>query len=196
MSSLTFEQILFLALSALMVTSTLMMVQSKHPVYSALYMVLTMFGVAGCFVLLDSFFLGVIQVLVYAGAIMVLFLFILMLLNVDHEANLPPVPSIPDVLLTAGFAGCLWSLLKAVAPGMSPWESMVSIFARNHPNFPTPQDVAWVVKDPNLAGKSHLALDNLASTLFTKHWLPFEAISMLLLSAILGVVVLSKRRLD
>lgn len=167
-------QILFLVLSIGMILCSVLMVHSRHPVYSALFMIATMFGVAACFILLDSFFLGVIQVLVYAGAIMVLFLFIIMLLNVDQEATYQPSLGLVGIFLSAAFAGDLWAIIWQDAPGLP---------------------------DPNLLLSTPAKFDvhNLAMTLFDKdvgYWFAFEAVSMLLLSAILGVVVLSKRRLE
>lgn len=170
---MTPEQILFIFLAAFMVVSSILMVHARHPVYSAVFMILTMFGISGCFILLNSYFLAVIQILVYAGAIMVLFLFIIMLLNVDQEGMYQPSLSLPGVFLAAGFAG-----------------NLGAIIAKAHSNFPGVEASAWIIK-----GKV-LGLDNLSEQLFRVHWFPFEAISMLLLAAILGSVVLSKRRLD
>lgn len=167
------EQILFLILGTLMVLSSAFMVHAQHPVYAAVYMILTMFGVAGCFVLLDSFFLAVLQVLVYAGAVMVLFLFIIMLLNVDQETVYQPYLSLPGILLAGGFAG-----------------NLGAIIARAAPQFPGPEASRWILDG------GVLSLDHLSGVLFRVHWFPFEVIAMLLLSAILGTVVLSKRRLD
>jgi NADH-quinone oxidoreductase subunit J len=170
---MTPEQILFILIAAFMVVSSILMVHSRHPVYSAVFMISTMFGISGCFVLLDSYFLAVVQVLVYAGAIMVLFLFIIMLLNVDQEGMYQPSLSNMGIFLAAGFAG-----------------NLGAIIARAHTHFPGVEASAWI-----LTGKV-LSLDNLSEQLFRVHWFPFEAISMLLLAAILGTVVLSKRRLD
>ncbi len=179
---MTGEQIIFLILSVLMIGSSLLMIHSRHPVYSAVFMIVSMFGIAGCFVLLDSFFLAVLQVLVYAGAIMVLFLFIVMLLNVDQEASYLPSLTVPGIGLVAGFLGfsgaMLWSMVQQ---GTSV--------------LPAASEVSWVLTSGE-SGKSILSVGNLATRLFYDHWFPFEAISMLLLSAVLGVVVLSKRRLN
>lgn len=178
---MTGEQVLFAGISVVTVVSALLMVYARHPVYSAVFMILSMFGLAGAFVLLDSFFLGVIQVLVYAGAIMVLFLFIIMLLNVDQESTYLPTLSIPGVGLVATFLGFVGGMLF----------NMIQQASRV---FPTAADAQWILTGGE-GGTSIFSVSNLAGQLFYRHWFPFEAISMLLLSAIVGVVVLSKRRL-
>ena len=76
---------LFYTLATLSVGGGLLMVLSRHPVSAALFMIVSLVGVASLFVLLDAFFLAILQVLVYAGAVMVLFLFIIMLLDVGPE---------------------------------------------------------------------------------------------------------------
>lgn len=170
---MTPEKILFLFLAVFMALSSFQMVHARHPVYSAIFMILTMFGIAGCFVLLNSYFLAVLQVLVYAGAVMVLFLFIIMLLNVDQEALYEPYLGGFGLILSSAFAGVL-----------------MAIVLEAHSQLPGAAASAWVLKN------DVISLGNISEVLFQVHWFPFEAISMLLLSAILGTVVLSKRRLD
>lgn len=177
---LTPEQLLFFALTALMLISGISMINSRHPVYSAVWMVLSMFAVAGQFVLLDSYFLGVIQVLVYAGAIMVLFLFIIMLLNVDLDGSYQPTPSLlAGVLLVVTTVALVVGLVGPISDMQT--ESGASY-------FPLPSQAIDV--------PAKITLARLADSLFYKHWFSFEAVSMLLLAAILGVTVLSKRRLE
>ena len=79
---MNFVDWLFIVFSVLTLGGGLLMILSRHPVTAAMYMIVSMLGVAALFVLLDAFFLAVLQVLVYAGAVMVLFLFIIMLLDV------------------------------------------------------------------------------------------------------------------
>lgn len=165
------EQLLFMVFGLVMILSSVLMVNSRHPVYSAIFMIITMFGVAACFVLLDSFFLGVIQVLVYAGAIMVLFLFIIMLLNVDQETAYQPSLGPVGIALSALFAGNLWHIV---------WVETSSL-----------PDLAAAATVPD-----KIEIRALADVLLNQQWFAFEAVSMLLLSAVLGVVVLSKRRLE
>lgn len=179
------EQILFILMALLMVFSSVLMVHARHPVYSAIFMVVTMFGVAANFILLDSFFLGVIQILVYAGAIMILFLFIIMLLNVDQEGTYQPSLSGAGICLAAAFAGNLGAIIIQSGGG---WKTV--LYGEAGGTLTTPAQAKWILD------QGVLAIGNLSTVLFRQHWFPFEAISMLLLSAIVGVVVLSKRRLD
>lgn len=83
-----FTETLFYIFSALIVLAGLWVVLSRNVVNSALFMVVTFIGTAGLFVLLEAYFLALLQVLVYAGAVMVLFLFIIMLINVDRQARM------------------------------------------------------------------------------------------------------------
>ena len=78
------------------------MVVSRHPVSAAMYMIISLISVAALFVLLEAFFLAILQVLVYAGAVMVLFLFIIMLLDVGPEGG-----KVSRVKMLSGLAGCL-----------------------------------------------------------------------------------------
>jgi NADH-quinone oxidoreductase subunit J len=174
------QQVLFLVMSVGMILSAVLMVNARHPVYSALFMIATMFGIAGCFVMLNAYFLGVIQVLVYAGAIMVLFLFIIMLLNVDQESSYEPSLGIPGIVLSALFAGNLWATIWNEAPRL-------------------PAQFGEAAAGVAQATIRDTRLDKLAYALFDMrdgYWFAFEAVSMLLLAAIVGVVVLSKRRLE
>lgn len=177
---LTPQQLVFMGMTLLMLVSGISMINSRNPVYSAVWMVLAMFAVAGHFVLLDSFFLGVIQVLVYAGAIMVLFLFIIMLLNVDLDGSYQPTPSLlAGVLMVVTTVALVVGLVGPIS---------VLQTESGAPYFPLPSQAMDVPAKITLAA--------LADSLFYKHWFSFEAISMLLLAAILGVVVLSKRKLE
>src|ERR1700722_12035424 len=81
------QQYLFLILGFFAVLSALMVVFSKNPIYSVLYLVLTFFAIAGEYVLLNAQFLAIVNIIVYAGAIMVLFLFVIMLLNLNKETE-------------------------------------------------------------------------------------------------------------
>ena len=86
------ETVVFFAMAALAVGSALLLVLFRNPVYSALSLVGTLFSVAGLFVLLDAHFLAAVQIIVYAGAIMVLFLFVIMLLNLGSADSLETIP--------------------------------------------------------------------------------------------------------
>ena len=142
---------------------------SRNPVTSAMFLVLTIISMAGLFVLLHAFFLAAVQIIVYAGAVIVLFLFVIMLLNLKEEqqrkikffglvAGLISVGAIVTILVMA---------LNATRPGV---------------NLPAPQ----------LEGGTAA----LGKLLFTQYVLPFEIVSILLLVAMVGVILLSKKKLD
>ena len=141
---------------------------SRNPVTSAMFLVLTIISMAGLFVLLHAFFLAAVQIIVYAGAVIVLFLFVIMLLNLKEEqqrkikffglvAGLVSVGAIVTILVTA---------LNATRPGAD-------------------------LSAPQLEGGTAA----LGKLLFTQYVLPFEVVSILLLVAMVGVILLSKKDL-
>lgn len=140
---------------------------SRSPVTSAMFLVLTMVSLAGLFVLLQAFFLAAVQVLVYAGAVMVLFLFVIMLLDLKTEERRKinkPGAALGGVAVGAFLFLFLQSLFKSE---LSPSAS------------------------PTLVGGAV----NLGKLLFRQYALPFEVISVLLLVAMVGVILLSKKDL-
>lgn len=157
--------ILFYVISALLVLSSLMVVFLRNVIHCALALVVALFLIAVLFVMLHAPMVGVLQVLVYAGAIMVLFLFVIMFLN-------PTTPE-PRRKLWWGFAS-LGALLLAggLAALLSNGESPAD-----------PVAATEIFGSPEMLGKS----------LFTEFVLPFEIASVLLLVAIIGAVVLAKR---
>jgi NADH-quinone oxidoreductase subunit J len=160
------ELALFYAFAALALGATLFTISARNPVYSALFMILSFAATAGLFVLLDAYLIAVVEVLVYAGAIMVLFLFVIMLINL-RSAEQEGLRLAPLTLLVAGtFLVMLGRAVSDPGPAVS-----------SEPNA--------LVGDPGL----------IAQTLFTRYVVPFEAVSMLLLAAILGTVVLSRKNL-
>lgn len=163
---MTFSEILFLAIGTLTVLSALGVILHPHPVYSALALVVTLFQVALLFLLLDAHMLAFLQVIVYAGAIMVLFLFVIMLLNLQRESAGPP-PAWKGVVFAAGGLLGIELLVLLVAGGSAKSES------------PLPADFGSVVA--------------LSHELFTDYALAFEITSILLLVAAIGAVVLAKR---
>ena len=142
---------------------------SKNPVTSAMFLVLTILALAGLFVLLHAFFLAAVQILVYAGAVMVLFLFVIMLLDLRQEQQrlLNRFSWAVGGIAVAAFG---WILLSAVhSPGAVPALSTSTLEGTTEP---------------------------LGRLLFTEYLLPFEVLSVLLLVAMVGVVLLSKRDLS
>ena len=142
---------------------------SRNPVNSAMFLVLSIVSLAGLFVLLYAFFLAAVQVLVYAGAVIVLFLFVIMLLNLKEEEKIKVQKARGVIGLIA--VGSLASIFIGTLAG--------SVFAQ-------PQ------AGPVVAG----ATAALGTILFTDYLLPFEIVSLLLLVAMVGVILLSKKNLS
>lgn len=160
-------QYLFYFLSFLAIMFGLMVVLSKNPIHSVLYLVLTFFAIAGHYVLLNAQFLAAVHIIVYAGAIMVLFLFVIMLLNLNKETE--PHKSIWLKLTAAVASG---SLLIVLVGSLKNAEAIQSTKAFN----------------PNIG-----LIENLGLTLFNEFLLPFEVASILLLGAMVGAVMLGKK---
>jgi len=140
---------------------------SRSPVTSAMFLVLTIISMAGLFVLLHAFFLAAVQILVYAGAVMVLFLFVIMLLDLKEEAR----RKIKIFGLIAGIisvGGIITALVKSLA------------------------SIKPAATEPALEGETYA----LGKLLFTQYTLPFEIVSVLLLVAMVGVILLSKKKLE
>ena len=158
------------------VGSALLCITRRNTVASALWLVVTLFQLAALFVMLDAQFLAVLQVLVYAGAIMVLFLFVIMLLNLG-----PRTPS--DLKGPLGFAV---GAFLAAALGLQ-----LFILMRSAP----PAGLSLPAGAMAAAQQAQGMVGALARPLFTAYLLPFEVTSLLLLAAIIGAVVLAKRQL-
>jgi NADH-quinone oxidoreductase subunit J len=163
-----FYQFHFYLFGLIAVASALLFVTRKSPVAAALWLVNSMFALAGLYVLLDAQFVGAIQVLVYAGAIMVVFLFVVMLLNLWHAG----APDFRSHRLRFG-AGAVGLALLA----------QLLVLTRG--------SVPVVEPDEQAAGN---VVTPVAQALFTEHLLAFEITSVLLLAAVVGAVVLAKRR--
>jgi NADH-quinone oxidoreductase subunit J len=171
-------RLLFGAFAGLAIVSAASCVTRRNPVASALWLVVTLFSLAALFVLLDAQFLAVLQVLVYAGAIMVLFLFVIMLLNLGRAGPTDlkgPIGLALGVLL----AGLLLVQLLVV---------------RQSGSVPGPGGTAGAGTPPGAAAAGGI-VPAIAGPLFTVYLVPFELTSLLLLAAMVGVVVLAKRKL-
>ena len=167
------ELILFIILGVISVFSAIMMVTRKSPINSALYLILNFLTIAGFFLLLKAQFLAVIQVLVYMGAIMVLFLFVIMLLNLGDDKNLTETFSYKKLsaLLVAILLFCLL--------GYTTYYGFMGKFPTENPNSVTIGTV-----------------ENLGKELVTTYSFPFEIAAFLLLAAIVGAVILAKKNLE
>ena len=158
------------------VASAVAFVTRRSPVAAALWLVATMFCLAAMYVLLDAHFIGAIQVLVYAGAIMVVFLFVIMLLNLGQ----------PSALSDA--RGLSWKLVA----GLVGVALLAQVFAVTRAHVPD----ALVLPENAVADQVARvgAIAPVAGPLFTQYLLAFEVTSVLLLVAVVGAVVLGKRK--
>jgi NADH-quinone oxidoreductase subunit J len=158
----------FFALAIPLVAAAAMVILHPNPVYSALFLVLTLFLLAVYFLFLDAHMIAVLQIIVYAGAIMVLFLFVIMLLNVQAD---PGERQRPGLFLTASIGGAV-----LVAE--------LFLLLRRSPPEAAPEQI------PERFG----TVEALSEQLFTDFLLPFEITSILLLVAVVGAVILAKRK--
>ncbi len=166
----------FYLFGVIAIASALAFVTRKSPVAAALWLVNTMFSLAAIYVLLDAQFIGVIQVLVYAGAIMVVFLFVVMLLNLGHASEIADARGRMPVIV-AGLIGIILLAELAVISG-----------ARIAPEFQVPAGFAKAEM------ARYGAVGSVARPLFNEYLLAFELTSILLLVAIAGSVVLGRRK--
>lgn len=160
---------IFLTLAILSVIMALLMVLSRNPVHSVLFLILTFFAIAGQYVLLNAQFLAVVHIIVYAGAIMVLFLFVLMLLNLSRDSE----PQKSNLWRVSGAiaSGCLLLTLVGAMRGS------IEIAAPEAEN-------------PGIG-----LVENLGKVLFTEFVVPFEIAGILFLAAMVGAVLVGKRDL-
>jgi NADH-quinone oxidoreductase subunit J len=161
-------QILFWVLSVMGLFSALMVITSKNPVYSVLWLIVTFFSISGHYILLNAQFLAIVNIIVYAGAIMVLFLFVIMLMNLNRETE--PQKNKWLKLIGAISGGCLLLVLVAALKDTEIREKTA------------------LVKDGDIG-----LIKMLGKELFTNYVVPFEVSSILFLSAMIGAVVIGKK---
>jgi len=170
--------LLFYVFAAMVLGGALGVVLQRSPVASLLFMVGTLGSVAGIFVLLEAHFLAAIQVMVYAGAIMVLFLFVIMLLNLGHDYQ-PDlkrgVGAFSAFALTGAFFGLLARQLRGA--GENPI----------YQYFPGPEGLDLLLAQEGIVGA-------IARPLYTDYLVAFELVGILLLVALVGAVAIAKRR--
>jgi NADH-quinone oxidoreductase subunit J len=160
------ELIFFILFGAIATGGAIMVVTRRHPMASALYLILTLFAVAALFVLRQAHFLAAIQVIVYAGAVVVLFIFVIMLINVPEDR-------LPVERTTA------LRVLGVVAAGLLILESAV---------------VARRFGMPKLPAADSGSVEAVGRALFTDYLLAFEVTSVLLLAAVIGAIALAKKK--
>lgn len=156
----------FYFLSFVAVLSALLVVFSRNPVHSVLYLIITFFCIAGHYVLLNAEFLAIVHVIVYAGAIMVLFLYVIMMLNLNQESE--PHKS---TLLKVAATICAGLLIVVLIGTLKGTEAMIA-------QQPTDTTTGMV--------------KNLGKVMFNEFLLPFEITSVLLLAAMVGAIMLGK----
>jgi len=162
-------QILFGFLTVTALFSAIMVVISKNPVYSVLWLILVFFAISGHYILLNAQFLAIVNIIVYAGAIMVLFLFVIMLMNLNKETEPQKGRWLKIASVIAG--GCLLLVLVAAL-----------------------KDAADMKEKTALINTGNIGLIKvLGKELFSTYVVPFEISSVLFLSAMVGAVVIGKK---
>jgi NADH-quinone oxidoreductase subunit J len=169
------DQLLFYGFGAMTVIGCLLVVVQKNPVYSIMSLILAFFGLAGLYVLLEAPFVAVVQIIVYAGAILVLFLFVVMLLNVPredaaewdrtHPLDRPGAKRIGAVLAIMLIGQLGWALYRT--PGLT---------------GPIGEQTEGISD-----------ISELGRVLFTDYMFAFEVTSILIIAAMLGAVILARR---
>ena len=162
-------QIMFFFLSALAVFSAIMVLVSRNPVHSVLWLIAVFFAISGHYILLNAQFLAIVNLIVYAGAIMVLFLFVIMLMNLNKESE--PNKHIWMKLAGAISGGCFLMVMVSLVRQAADFQGKEA-----------------------LVGTGDIGLiKNLGKALFSNYVVPFEISSVLFLSAMVGAVVIGKK---
>lgn len=160
----------FYILSGLAILFSVLMISAKNPVHCVLFLICTFFTIAGHFILLNAQFLAAVHIIVYAGAIMVLFLFVLMLLNVKRETSVlrKSIPGRVAGVITAGML-------------------MITLLGALRGSVELPADISH---DSQIG-----TVEKLGKVLFTDFVVPFEIAGILFMSAMVGAMLVSKRDL-
>lgn len=169
------ESIAFYILAAVILLSATLMISSRNMVHAIVYMVVSFVGIGGLFFLLQAEFVGAVQILVYAGGIVVLFLFVVMLVNVGesnqlefvHRQWLPAL--LLGLLLAAEIGALLWRQARTLAAAPERAESVLRAVEQGN-------------------------TETIGDVLYTQYLLPFEIASVLLLVAMIGAIYLAKKR--
>jgi len=162
-------EILFYALSAFAIVSAVMVLISKNPIHSVLWLILVFFAISGHYILLNAQFLAIVNIIVYAGAIMVLFLFVIMLMNVkkDQEPQKQHLVKFIGVIAGGSFLTLLIALVKQTSQL---------------------QGKTVLLKEGTIG-----LIHPLGKALFNDYVVPFEISSVLFLSAMVGAVIIGKK---
>jgi NADH-quinone oxidoreductase subunit J len=165
MSTIT---IIFYILSAITLASAFLTIYSRNPIHSAIYLVICMMSIVGHYLMFNAQFLALVQLIVYAGAIMVLFLFTIMLMNLnkEDEVHKPRITRLGAIVV--------FILMSVV---------LVTIFIHSK----------TIMGDYDVSGEDFQSIKKLGQVLLNEYMVPFEFASILLLVAMIGVVLLSKK---
>jgi NADH-quinone oxidoreductase subunit J len=160
--------IIFCVLAAITIATAFLTIFSRNPIHSALYLVICFFSIAGHYLLLNSQFLAIVHIIVYSGAIMILFVFTIMLMNLnkEHEVHKPRITRLGAIV-----SFCLICLV------------LIAIFINSKP----------IVGEYVTTGQDYQSIKVLGNVLLNEYMVPFEFASILLLVAMIGVVLLSKK---
>ena len=165
------ESILFYTLATVLVISSIILISRANPIAAALSLILAFVALAGLYALLSASFVAVIQILVYAGGIMVLILFVIMILNLSNEAlatmRIKRFVLFSVILIV--FGGAILPIIMLIQPG--------------------------VIATGNVVGSNFGNISEISQLIFGKFIFPFEILSLVLLTAIVGALVISKRKL-
>jgi len=169
----TFENIFILIFSAAAVVSAIIMITRRNPVKSVLFLIVNFFCISAIYLLLKAQFIAVIQVAIYAGAIMVLFLFVIMLLNLQDESKL--TENITYKKITAVLLSILLFAVLAITTYFAFFEKYFVI-----------NPIAEKIGTVEVIGRE----------LYTTYSFPFELVSFILIAAIVGAIVLAKKKFE
>jgi len=164
--------LMFYVLAGVCLGSAMMVITRRNPVHAALFLVLAFFCVAGIYVILSAEFLAAVQILVYAGGILVLFLFVIMLVPLEPEGSRPPVRTARNIAFSMLgvllLAGVLFTFFREAEPSGQPGTAALLAHGGN--------------------------IEAVGMELYRRYLLPFEIASILLLVAMIGAVVLARRQ--
>jgi NADH-quinone oxidoreductase subunit J len=162
------NQLIFLYFAIVILASAILMITRRNPIHSVMFMLLLFFHIAGIFVLLNAEFLAAVQLIVYAGAIMILYLFVAMLLNIGRET-------------TSRRANQFWPWITAF--GVLIASEVIILIARG--SFPADSGKAML--------RGGAGIKELGMELYQKYMVPFEVASIILLVGLVGAVLLAKK---
>ena len=160
--------IIFYFLSAITLAAAFLTIYSKNPIHSAIYLVICFFSIAGHYLLFNAQFLAIVHIIVYSGAIMVLFLFTIMLMNLnkEDEVHKPRITRLGAIVVF---------IITSVV--------LITIFINSK----------TILGDYDVSGEDFQSIRKLGTVLLNEYMVPFEFASILLLVAMIGVVLLSKK---